>query len=88
MDTSIHSLQTLFCQLGLADDAESINAFIELHGSLTSNIGLAESGIWNEAQAVFLTEAKEEDSDWCALVDKLDCLLRKQQTPENDDHSQ
>ena len=31
MDTSIHTLQTLFCQLGLADDEEHINTFIEKH---------------------------------------------------------
>ena len=34
MDTSIHSLQTLFCQLGLADDEEHINTFIEKHSPL------------------------------------------------------
>ncbi len=29
MDTSIHTLQTLFSQLGLASDEEQIRAFIE-----------------------------------------------------------
>jgi Protein of unknown function (DUF2789) len=76
MDTSIHTLKTLFCQLGLADDAEEINAFIELHSPLPSNISLAGSSFWDEAQAAFLTEAIEEYSDWCELVDGLDCLLR------------
>ena len=76
MDTSIHTVQTLFCQLGLADDQEQINAFIELHRPLPNNINLPEANFWNETQAVFLTEAIEQDSDWCELVDKLDCLLR------------
>jgi Protein of unknown function (DUF2789) len=76
MDTRTHTLQMLFCQLGLGDDAEQINAFIELHSPLPSNISLAESCFWDEAQAAFLTEAIEEDSDWCELVDGLDCLLR------------
>jgi Protein of unknown function (DUF2789) len=78
MDTSIHTLQTLFCQLGLADGAGQINAFIELHRPLPSNISLTEANFWNEAQAAFLAEAIEDDSDWCEFVDKLDCLLRKQ----------
>ncbi|WP_411727371.1 DUF2789 domain-containing protein [Methyloglobulus sp.] len=76
MDTSIHTVQTLFCQLGLADDQEQINAFIELHRPLPNNINLSEAYFWSETQAVFLTEAIEQDSDWCELVDKLDCLLR------------
>jgi hypothetical protein len=76
MDTSIRTLQTLFCQLGLADDQEQINAFIEMHRPLPSDIALSKAYFWNEAQAAFLIEAIEDDSDWCALVDKLDCLLR------------
>jgi len=32
---------------------------------------------WNEAQAAFLSEAVAEDSEWCELVDELDCLLRE-----------
>jgi Protein of unknown function (DUF2789) len=76
MDTSMHTLQTLFCQLGLADDEEQINTFIGLHRPLPSNTKLTKAKFWNEAQATFLTEAIEDDSDWCALVDKLDCLLR------------
>lgn len=76
MDTSIHTLKTLFNQLGLAYDAEQIDAFIELHSPLESNINLVESNFWNEAQAAFLKEAIQEDSDWCEFVDGLDCKLR------------
>ncbi|MEQ1544645.1 DUF2789 domain-containing protein [Methyloglobulus sp.] len=76
MDTSIHTLQMLFRQLGLADNAEQIVAFIELHRPLPIDIVLSKACFWNEAQATFLTEAIEDDSDWCELVDKLDCLLR------------
>lgn len=77
MDTSIHTLQMLFRQLGLADDAEQIVAFIELYRPLSSDIALPKAYFWNEAQAAFLIEAIEDDSDWCELVDKLDCLLRE-----------
>lgn len=77
MDTSIHTMQTLFCQLGMASDEEQINAFIEKHRPLPRNIALSEAAFWNEAQAAFLAEAVAEDSDWCELVDELDCLLRE-----------
>ena len=53
-----------------------INAFIEKHSPLPRNIALSEADFWNEAQAAFLTEAIEENSD-CELVDELDCLLRE-----------
>jgi len=77
MNTSIPTMQTLFCQLGLAGDEDQINAFIEKHKPLPRLIALSEAGFWNEAQAAFLAEAVAEDSDWCELVDELDCLLRE-----------
>lgn len=77
MDTSIHTLQTLFCQLGLPSGPEQVAAFVELHRPLPSDILLTEANFWNEAQATFLAEAKEDDSDWCESVDKLDSLLRE-----------
>lgn len=76
MNTSMHTLQMLFRQLGLVDDADQIVAFIELHRPLPSDIALSKAYFWNDAQATFLAEAIEDDSDWCELVDKLDCLLR------------
>jgi len=77
MDTSIHTLQTLFCQLGLPSDLEQIAAFVECHRPLAGNITLSEANFWNEAQSAFLAEAKADDSDWCESVDKLDSLLRE-----------
>ena len=77
MDTSIHTMQTLFCQLGLAGDEEQINSFIEKHRPLPRFIALSEADFWNKAQGAFLAEAIEEDSDWCEIVDELDCLLRE-----------
>lgn len=77
MDASIHTMQMLFCQLGLAGDEEQINAFIEKHRPLPYYIALSGADFWNEAQTAFLAEAIAEDSDWCELVDELDCLLRE-----------
>ena len=76
MDTSIHTMLALFCQLGIAGDEQQMNAFIEKHKPLPPDIALSEANFWNEAQAAFLAEAVAEDSDWCELVDELDCLLR------------
>ncbi|SJM94960.1 conserved hypothetical protein [Crenothrix polyspora] len=76
MDISTHTMQTLFCQLGLADDEAQITAFVEKYRPLPQHIALPEAYFWNEAQSMFLIEAIEDDSDWCELVDKLDCLLR------------
>jgi Protein of unknown function (DUF2789) len=77
MDASIHTMQMLFCQLGLAGDEEQINAFIKKHRPLPCYIALSGADFWNVAQAAFLAEAVAEDSDWCELVDELDCLLRE-----------
>ena len=38
MDTSIHSIGSLFDQLGLASTEESINRFVESNGQLSSKI--------------------------------------------------
>ena len=79
MDTSKkHSLQTLFFQLGLSDEAENICKFIEKHRPLPRGVTLAEAEFWNKAQADFLTEAIMDDSDWCMLVDELDICLREE----------
>lgn len=77
MDTSIHTLQTLFSQLGLPSEPGQIADFVERHRPLADTIPLTEAEFWNKAQATFLAEAKDDDSDWCESVDKLDALLRE-----------
>lgn len=76
MDTSDHSLSTLFKQLGLPAGAADIEAFIRDH-RLTDGLGLAQAPFWNPAQAAFLDEALEDDSDWAEMVDELALLLSK-----------
>jgi hypothetical protein len=44
---------------------------------LPRNTALSEEDFWNKAQAAFLAEAGGKNSDWCELVDELDCLLRE-----------
>ncbi len=77
MDTSQHRMEDLFFQLGLASDEKDIRAFIDRHRPLPPNMALTEADFWTETQAAFLTEALAEDSDWCSLVDQLDCYLRE-----------
>ncbi|WP_284382385.1 DUF2789 domain-containing protein [Litoribrevibacter albus] len=76
MDTSNHfEFSTLFSQLGLASDQESINQFIQNH-HISGSIRLDEAPFWTSSQASFLREAIEEDSDWAEAVDHLDSELR------------
>lgn len=76
MDTSVHSLSTLFDQLGLPSTAAAIELFIALHQPLPPEMRLTEALFWNEAQRSFLEEAVSEDADWAELVDQLDSRFR------------
>ncbi|GAB4347014.1 MAG: DUF2789 domain-containing protein [Gammaproteobacteria bacterium] len=76
MDTSRHDLPALFRQLGLPDDEPAIWQFIEAHRPLPSTQRLEEAPFWSPAQAAFLREAVEQDSDWSEIVEELDALLR------------
>lgn len=75
MDTSSHTLNTLFKQLGLPDDGVAIEQFI-YQNKLSSNINLADADFWTASQSTFLREAIARDSDWAEVVDQLDTLLR------------
>lgn len=76
MDTTPHTLTTLFEQLGLPADDASIRQFVATHRPLDLNIPLHQAHWWNSGQAAFLEEAIEEDADWAEAVDELDALLR------------
>mgnify|MGYP000060632105 FL=1 len=76
METPIHALCDLFRQLGLADDAASIEHFIATHRPIPCSQTLAEAAFWRPAQAQFLREQISEDADWAEIVDMLDTRLR------------
>ncbi|GHD40449.1 Protein of unknown function [Marinobacter persicus] len=76
MDTSKHTLTTLFEQLGLASDKDSIEEFVSRHSPLPREIALQDAPFWSESQSHFLEEGLEEDSDWAELIDELDAMLR------------
>lgn len=76
MDCSEHSMGSLFEQLGLANDPESINKFVATH-KLDKDTLLEQAPFWNAGQADFIHEALDEDSDWVELIDQLDVMLRE-----------
>jgi hypothetical protein len=75
MDTSSHTIQALFKQLGLAASDVAIESFIR-NNHLDRDIPLERAAFWSAGQAQFIHEALEEDSDWAEVVDQLDAQLR------------
>lgn len=76
METPMHSMNSLFDQLGLPSDEEAIERFIETHSPLAPGVLLADAPFWTPAQASFLREEIIEDADWAEVVDELNAQLR------------
>lgn len=74
MDTTPHTLKTLFAQLGLKNDSTAIKHFIAEH-RLPADVELAKASFWNASQASFIREAWRADSDWSDVIDELNTLL-------------
>lgn len=77
MELPVHSLASLFDQLGLKSDPESIEAFIASHSPLPNGMKLSEAPFWNQAQATLLKEELLENADWAPLVDELNERLHR-----------
>lgn len=76
MDTSSHTIEELFQQLGLEDSSEAIDAFITNH-PLTKGMTLTDAPYWSQAQAEFLKQALKQNEDWAEVVGTFDAQLRK-----------
>ncbi len=76
MDTSAHTLEALFRQLGLPCEPADIDRFIMAHRPLPGMLALYEAPFWTTAQAEFLCDGVAADADWAAVVDQFDALLR------------
>ncbi len=76
MDNMTHNLGELFMQLGLPAGDSDIREFILRHRGIPVGTPLAEADFWNESQAAFLREEREQDADWAELIDQLDTMLR------------
>lgn len=76
MDTSQHTINTLFMQLGLPNTDKEIEKFVSKHKPLAQGVALSEASFWTGTQAAFIKEAIEEDADWASIVDQLDARMR------------
>jgi hypothetical protein len=75
LDTSIHNVNNLFAQLGLASDQGFIESFIKSHSPLEKNILLSDASFWTTEQATFLCEEILNDADWAEAIDQLNKKL-------------
>jgi hypothetical protein len=76
MEAPIHSMVSLFNQLGLESTEEGINRFIVTNRQLAGGVELHEAHFWSASQASFLKEVVLDDADWVAIVNQLDASLR------------
>lgn len=77
MHTSIHTLNSLFDQLGLPSTSDEIDKFIEQHKPVADHKAIYEMDFFDGSQKAFLKEATERDAKWADLTDTLDSLLRQ-----------
>ncbi|MGZ8984066.1 MAG: DUF2789 domain-containing protein [Methylotenera sp.] len=75
MESSTHSLSSLFDQLGLPSDLMAIENFIKMHNPLPTNVLLSDALFWTTAQASFLREEILNDADWAEVIDQLNAKL-------------
>lgn len=80
MESAIHRFQDLFAQLGLPNQPQEVRQFLAAHSPLAPGIGLPDAPFWSPAQASFLRDALEQDSDWSELADQLSEALRGQES--------
>lgn len=71
MESSQHTLNELFAQLGLPSTATDIDRFVASHSPMPSSTLLADAPFWTPAQAAFLREEVLEDADWAEVIDQL-----------------
>jgi len=76
MEHPFHSFSELFTQLGLGSSPDDIDEFLRDHTPLAAGVQLSEAAFWSPAQAEFLREAREADSDWSEVVDALNVAIR------------
>ncbi|MCM2363742.1 MULTISPECIES: DUF2789 domain-containing protein [unclassified Pseudomonas] len=76
MESPVHSLPSLFKQLGLPDDPKSIDQFLASHSPLKPDLKLADAFFWTDSQSALLREEILDDADWAVVVDELNLMLR------------
>lgn len=77
MESSLHTLNNLFAQLGLPSDDAAIENFIKSHHGLAGSLSLSDAPFWTAAQATFLCEEIMKDADWAEVIDQLNARLHQ-----------
>lgn len=75
MESTMHTLNNLFAQLGLASSDAAIESFIKSHNHLPSSVALSQAPFWTPTQAAFLCEEIMKDADWAEVIDQLNAML-------------
>ena len=73
----IHSMNTLFDQLGLESSDDQINSFIAKNKPIPLDIPLDKASFWSDSQKTLLKQLISEDADWAIVVDDLNARLRE-----------
>ena len=71
------SFTSLFEQLGLESDPDSIARFIHQHRPLDEGVHIYEAPFWTPQQAMMLKEKLKCDDDWAIVVDQLNVALHE-----------
>jgi Protein of unknown function (DUF2789) len=78
MENMNHTFTELFKQLGLPNDAVSIDAFLKLRHPLAAGTRVEDAPFWSLSQRHFLNEQLTSDNDWAELIDRLSLALRQE----------
>lgn len=76
MESAVYRFHDLFAQLGLPNQPHEIRQFLTDHRPVAPDVELFNALFWTPAQASFLREALEQDSNWSELADQLSEALR------------
>ncbi|MCJ0974042.1 DUF2789 domain-containing protein [Pseudomonas sp. PS1] len=79
MELPNKDMSTLFEQLGLPSDPQSIDDFIARHAPLPNEVRLADAPFWNDSQRSLLRDEWIEDAEWAPIVDELNARLHEEQ---------
>ena len=71
IETTRHSMESLFAQLGLPSETNEVQQFIVMNGRLSTDILLEDAPFWTSAQSTFLKEEILMDADWAAVIEQL-----------------
>ena len=75
IETTVHSVENLFAQLGLPSETNEVQQFIVTNGRLSTDILLADAPFWTSAQSAFLKEEILMDADWAAVIEQLNVAI-------------